>query len=132
TMEGTPRKAGAVLLPRSSGERKHIRRQGDHDPMPEAGRRRRVGIEAGDGKTLGLLGRASPRQVGGTVRAGERVSSSHRGPVTAIVAIESERTDSGEQVVWIGGDGSVEIHVRLNYSKDSGTTSRVARLASPV
>src|SRR5829696_2635177 len=34
-----------------------------HHPVPEAAARRRIGIEAGDGKALGVCGRARPRQM---------------------------------------------------------------------
>lgn len=61
-LHGTDRQAGHSKGARSRGKTPHIGRQVEHQPMPPPTTGRRVGVEQGDGETLGARGWMHPAQ----------------------------------------------------------------------
>src|ERR1700730_6437042 len=81
--------------------------------MPEAASRGRIRIEAGDREALRLLGEARPVQLGRDVPTRDaRVSELHveRLPVFDVVALERERSDLRQQLIWVRCDGALKRH----------------------
>ena len=95
--------------------------------MPEAARRRGVGVEAGDGEALGLLGEPGPRQLRGRVAELVDLVVLERLAVGDVVAGDGERRDCGQQVVGVRAHRAVEGH-RVLLRDESRLRPNVVRL----